>query len=325
MPPYTLPEEASVSGIKSRSLLSQNSEHFNEIRLDDRAGSEKFVIQAQKDLNGIVENDYTLDVNHHSTITIGNDQDITVKGKQTETVDGNHSLDVGRTPLTMNFTIDWNNIEIHKLTKSVVTGVVSDRVSGTETRVALVGSLSVVSGLSTDIVLGKRVDLTVGSISETVTGDRRERIRGIHSTTVGRSTTWKSTQNLTLAGNRRVQIEGGGSNGSQGRTNAHLSFKAGVPNKPASVEIKGYVIRLIAADLQDEVVFSLKDGVTALIQAGKDPESNKIELARDSIKITVDPNNYILMTPQGIVIKATSLELDIDTLVTQKRTQTKIL
>lgn len=115
MPPYSLPEQAQVSGIKSRSLLSKNPEHFNEIRLDDTAGSEKFVIQAQKDLAGTVENDYTLNVSNDSTITIG--------GNQTETVDGNQTTTIGNTPATMNFLITWNNIEINKLTKSVVSSV----------------------------------------------------------------------------------------------------------------------------------------------------------------------------------------------------------
>ena len=115
MPPYDLPEQASVSGIKSRSLTSTNPEQFNEIRFDDKVGSEKFVIQAQKDLSGTVENDYTLNVSNNSTVTVG--------GHQSITVDGNQSTTVGKLPLTMNFLVTWNNIELNKLTKSVVSSV----------------------------------------------------------------------------------------------------------------------------------------------------------------------------------------------------------
>lgn len=350
MPPYSLPDDASVSGIRSRSLTSKNPEHFNEIRLDDRLGSEKFVIQAQKDLSGTVENDYTLTVSNDSTISIGNNQSITVDGKQTETIDGNNTLDVGKGPLTMNFTIDWNNIEINKLTKSVVTGVISDRVSGSEARVALVGYLSVVSGLSTDIVVGKRIDLTVGPSTDTVMFSRTERtlgsrtettkgnhtttvsgnhtttVSGNHKTTVIKNTEWTSSR-VSIEGTRGLTIEGGKGVGGQAGQNAYITFKKGYAGKFADIEAKGYYIRLQSFDTtsQDEVLFYLRDGTTACIQAGTDTTANKIEVMENRLSIVADANNYIQLTPQGITIKATQLEFDIDTRVKHQRTQTQIV
>ncbi|MGE3806027.1 MAG: type VI secretion system Vgr family protein [Gemmataceae bacterium] len=115
MPPYALPGERMVSGLRSRSLLSTNAEHYNELAMDDTAGQEKLSLTAQKDMNTTVENDYTLTVDNNSTVTIKNKSDTTVHNNTTWTF--------GNSPLTMNFVATWNNIEINKLTKTVVSSV----------------------------------------------------------------------------------------------------------------------------------------------------------------------------------------------------------
>jgi type VI secretion system secreted protein VgrG len=58
-PPYKLPDKASQSGIKSRSTKDGNAKNFNEIRFEDKRGSEELVIHAEKDFKVDVENDAT--------------------------------------------------------------------------------------------------------------------------------------------------------------------------------------------------------------------------------------------------------------------------
>jgi type VI secretion system secreted protein VgrG len=58
-PPYKLPDNATQSGIKSRSSKGGDPKRFNEIRFEDKAGSEEFVVHAEKDLKVDVENDGT--------------------------------------------------------------------------------------------------------------------------------------------------------------------------------------------------------------------------------------------------------------------------
>jgi type VI secretion system secreted protein VgrG len=58
-PPYKLPDKASQSGIKSRSTKDGNAKNFNEIRFEDKQGSEELVIHAEKDFKVDVENDAT--------------------------------------------------------------------------------------------------------------------------------------------------------------------------------------------------------------------------------------------------------------------------
>ena len=87
--PYALPDGQDRSTLKSRSTPSAAG--FNEIRLDDKAGSEELFIQAQKDLNVTVLN--------NSTATIKKDHSVTVQ-------EGNSTLTVSQGNLTINVTGD---------------------------------------------------------------------------------------------------------------------------------------------------------------------------------------------------------------------------
>jgi type VI secretion system secreted protein VgrG len=59
MPPYELPAEATRSTFKTRSSIAPGAD-YNELRFEDRAGSEEVYLRAQKDLNGDVLNNFTV-------------------------------------------------------------------------------------------------------------------------------------------------------------------------------------------------------------------------------------------------------------------------
>ena len=102
MPPYALPSNKTQSGIKSRSSKGGGSEHFNEIRMEDKKGDELLYMHAEKDLETRVEHnekrqvdnnrDTTVNVNDTRTV-IGNDKH-TITGNQTSAITGQHKLDV---------------------------------------------------------------------------------------------------------------------------------------------------------------------------------------------------------------------------------------
>ncbi|OOG64094.1 type IV secretion protein Rhs [Rhodanobacter sp. B04] len=94
MPPYTLPDNKTQSGIKSRSLLG-GADDFNEIRFEDKKGSEDFFMHAQKDMHEEVENDHTVTIDHDESITIKNDQTVSIKHDQTESVSNDRKISVG--------------------------------------------------------------------------------------------------------------------------------------------------------------------------------------------------------------------------------------
>ncbi len=101
--PYTLPDEQTKSTIKSNSSKGGNG--FNEIRFEDKAGSEEIFIQAQKDMNTSVLNDQTNTIKQSRTTTIQEkDETLTVDkgnrainvntGNETHAVKGTRDLTV---------------------------------------------------------------------------------------------------------------------------------------------------------------------------------------------------------------------------------------
>ena len=71
--PYALPANKTQSGMKSRSSPGGSPANFNEIRMEDKKGSEQLYIHAEKNEDIVVENDKTEAVGHDETRDIGND------------------------------------------------------------------------------------------------------------------------------------------------------------------------------------------------------------------------------------------------------------
>jgi type VI secretion system secreted protein VgrG len=86
MPPYKLPDNRTQSGLKSRSTLQGSAENFNELRFEDKKGSEDVFFQAEKDFHRNVKNDDDLKVGHDQTIEIKNNRTEKVIGKEKITI-----------------------------------------------------------------------------------------------------------------------------------------------------------------------------------------------------------------------------------------------
>jgi len=96
VPPYALPDQGTQSGIKSRSSKGGSPDNFNEIRFEDKKGSEHVFAQAEKDLTVNVKNDEKRTVLHDRTTEVTNNDTRTVKeGDDTTTVEkGNQTVTV---------------------------------------------------------------------------------------------------------------------------------------------------------------------------------------------------------------------------------------
>jgi type VI secretion system secreted protein VgrG len=102
MPPYSLPDNMTQSGVKSRSTKNGGSDDFNELRFEDKKDSEEVYFHAQKDFNRVVENNDTLKVGSpqaddgSQTIEIYKDRTETVKtGNEKVTVaQGNRNVEI---------------------------------------------------------------------------------------------------------------------------------------------------------------------------------------------------------------------------------------
>ncbi|HEX6502998.1 MAG TPA: type VI secretion system tip protein TssI/VgrG [Terriglobales bacterium] len=90
MPPYTLPDHQTVSTFQSRSSKGGGSSNFNEIRFEDKQGSEQIFINAERDMDHRVENDSREYVMANRHLTVGSDQIEQVQGDKHLQVLGDH-------------------------------------------------------------------------------------------------------------------------------------------------------------------------------------------------------------------------------------------
>lgn len=105
MPPYALPDHKTQTGIKTRSSKQGGSANFNEIRFEDKKGSEELVIHAERNLSGHVEAEESRYVGASRTTTIHkNDKETVETGDHTLTVskgDRAANIDQGNDSLTV--------------------------------------------------------------------------------------------------------------------------------------------------------------------------------------------------------------------------------
>ncbi|MBS1857937.1 MAG: type VI secretion system tip protein VgrG [Acidobacteria bacterium] len=97
MPPYELPSNQTQSGIKTRSSKGGGTENYNEIRFEDKKGSEMITVHAEKDMETTVEHDDTQKIQHNRTINVDGTHTETIVGDTTITItEGNHSTTLNK-------------------------------------------------------------------------------------------------------------------------------------------------------------------------------------------------------------------------------------
>ncbi|MEW7972896.1 MAG: type VI secretion system tip protein TssI/VgrG [Candidatus Thiodiazotropha endolucinida] len=183
MPPYDLPANMTQSGIKSRSTKGGNPSTFNEIRFEDKKGSEELYIHAEKNHKNITENSRTESVGYDRSLTVGHDKSEQVNNDKTITIAKNHTETIG---VDMTQTVGSNKTETVALNKSETVGV-----NSTET----VGAAKVLTiGAAYQVSVGAAMNETVGGVKaeevggaklETVGGDRKASVGGDRGDTVG--------------------------------------------------------------------------------------------------------------------------------------------
>ncbi len=103
MPKYALPDMSTRSGWVTRSSKGGAASNANELRFEDKKGSEQIFINAEKDMDHRVENDHRLFIGgKDSQIVTGNrleqvgqDENINIKGNRVENVGSNEDITIG--------------------------------------------------------------------------------------------------------------------------------------------------------------------------------------------------------------------------------------
>ena len=119
MPPYKLPDEKTKSTIKS--LSSKGGDGFNEMRFEDKKGSEQVFIHAENDLDIRVKND--------RMETIMHDRHLQVKNNKHEKVDADRHETIGKShfeKITTDRHVDVGGKEAVHITGSQSVGVDGD-------------------------------------------------------------------------------------------------------------------------------------------------------------------------------------------------------
>jgi type VI secretion system secreted protein VgrG len=86
-PIYTLPGNKTQSGIKTKSSKGGGASNFNELRFEDKKGSEEINVQAEKDMVVLVKNDRTERVKHDRAEFVGNDHTERVTNNRSATIE----------------------------------------------------------------------------------------------------------------------------------------------------------------------------------------------------------------------------------------------
>jgi type VI secretion system secreted protein VgrG len=93
MPPYGLPAEKTKSTLKSNS--SKGGQGFNEIRFEDKKGSEQVFIHGEKNLDIRIKNDAFENIGNNRHLVVAKDRFEHVKNNRHETVDNDHKEAIG--------------------------------------------------------------------------------------------------------------------------------------------------------------------------------------------------------------------------------------
>lgn len=201
MPPYELPKNKTQSGIKTRSSPNGSTSNFNELRFEDKKGSEDIYFHAEKDFHRVVENDDDLKVGH--------DQIISIKHHRTETVEeGNESVTIKKGNRTV--TLDQGN-DTHQLKqgdRNVVLDMGNDSLQikmGNQTIKLDLGKSSTEAMQSIELKVGQssiKVDqmgVTIKGMVVKVEGDLMSEVKGL-MTKVEASAMLKMGGGITMIG-----------------------------------------------------------------------------------------------------------------------------
>jgi type VI secretion system secreted protein VgrG len=221
MPPYTLPANKTQSGIKSRSTLQGGAENFNELRFEDKKGSEQIFLHAEKDHVREVENDERVWVGNDRTKEVDGNETVTVKKDRTETVDKNETLTIHE---NRSLTVDKDQtVTIHQ-NETVAIDKNQDITIG-ENRTTNIGkneSLTVGKDRSTDIgsndalsiakklsiEAGQEIEITTGEAKIVMKMDGTIQISGVRLTVEGMASVDVKAPKVNIKGDGMVQIQG---------------------------------------------------------------------------------------------------------------------
>jgi type VI secretion system secreted protein VgrG len=196
MPPYALPDNRTQSGIKSRSSPGGGPSNYNEIRFEDKKGSEEFHIQAEKNQTTTVKNNQSISVGAARDLTVTTDEVVKIGKSRTETVGTDESVTI---TANQTLAVGANRTKTVTANETVTIGAASSETVGATRTITVAAAYQ----LSVGGVLNETV---VGAKSEEVGAAKSVNVVGASLTNVGGSSTENITGNKVIAGKANVTI-----------------------------------------------------------------------------------------------------------------------
>ncbi len=176
-PPYQLPADKTKSTIKSDS--SKGGGGSNEIRFEDKKGSEEIYLHGQKDWNIVIENDKNQSIGSNETLQVGSNRTKTVGADQSESIAVNKNIHVG-----------GNHNETVGATYSLAVAANKSENVGTFSTETV--------GAAKALTIGAAYQVTVGAaLNETVGAAKAEEVGASKSVVVGSNLTCSVGADLT--------------------------------------------------------------------------------------------------------------------------------
>jgi type VI secretion system secreted protein VgrG len=95
VPPYALPAEKTKSTLKSNT--SSGGGGSNELRFEDKKGSEEIFLHGQKDWDILIEHDKSQEIGNDESLLVKHDREKRVDNDESESIGGNKTIDVAKT------------------------------------------------------------------------------------------------------------------------------------------------------------------------------------------------------------------------------------
>ncbi len=298
MPPWALPANKTQSGILTRSSPGGSAANANELRFEDKKGSEQVYLHAEKNQNIEVENDETHWVGHDRSKTIDHDETSHIKHDRTETVDNNETITIG-----------VNRTEQVGANESITIGSNRTKSVGASETVSVALQRTHAVGINETIAIGAAQEVAIGAFQVVAIGAYQTvNVGGYQSVNVGvnQTTTVGTAQSVTVGTNQSINV--GGNQNESVSGNASKSVKG---NDALSVDgnrganIKGddsaKVGKNLVIDAGDSVTIKTGSASISMKKDGTIVIKGKDITVEGSGKINVKASSNIVMKGSKIL------------------------
>ena len=279
-PPYPLPANKTRMSIQTATTPGGGS--VNEIRMEDKAGSEELFMNASRDTSVSAGNNATEAVGNNESRSIGSNHALAVTDSMAASIGANQTLSVGGEQTVHVGTYFIDDVGSHSLT---IGGNRDLKAGGDHNRSIKGASTLTIGGMAVDLVAGSADEMAMATMDDTIGGAKVDLTASNRTLTVqGDRTENAGAVKLVLtAGGRAVQVGGSLTHRVAGAILNSIEGTRADAAKGAFTEIAGGAQIIKATN----VVFEAKDLLSVVMGA-----------------------STITLTPASVSIAGTKITLD---------------